>query len=291
MTRTARGFTLIELLVVISIIALLIALLLPALGQAREAGLNAKCMSNLHQIGTAMAGFTTDNGFFPGAHTAGPRFASAMLVWMPQIREYTDDEENVFNCPIEDEKWYWKQKFGSGKEAVYGYHKDEVRIFWNDPFSYGYNDWGVQEFTNPHLGLGNHIDRAPPGKMIVLGGPEIGQLPVDRVIQPDDMIAVGDNMPDNVWDGIIDPGDWTDSLMHEWPGQRHQGGGYFDFVDGHVEYFLQKDNYIQPFGGGRRNASLVDNLAIARRWNNDNQPHSEIWDTNGGRGRRSGGGR
>lgn len=61
-----RGFTLIELLVVVAIIALLMAILLPSLGSAREQAKAIKCLSNLKQIGTAMVRYFQDNGdWFP----------------------------------------------------------------------------------------------------------------------------------------------------------------------------------------------------------------------------------
>ena len=244
--RKAVGFTLVELLVVISIIALLVSIIAPHLGRAKQHARAAKCGSNVHQMAVAMKTYGTTWGYYPGHHLVGPSVA----VWPTRVRKYTGGGMGAFNCPSADEAYLWRKQYGSGQPAEHGYEADEVRLTWQSGFTYGYNDWGVREFTDPHLGLGGHC-----------GHSVHGEVRLSRVVLPSDMIALADSKADRVWDTAIDPNDFEDN---EWPSKRHFGHSQVAFCDGHVE-FISQAKLIEPSHWARR------------RWNNDHKSHKEFW--------------
>ena len=126
------GFTLVELLVVISIIALLIALLLPAIKQARAVARITQCQSNLHQITLAVAAYAGDNADqfpVPPLQTYSYSGLDPAWTWMAQfiggddqggwppvaavpadvrpLATYIDPYSTAYHCPEDVGPHFW----------------------------------------------------------------------------------------------------------------------------------------------------------------------------------------
>jgi prepilin-type N-terminal cleavage/methylation domain-containing protein/prepilin-type processing-associated H-X9-DG protein len=147
--RAGRGFTLIELLVVIAIIGVLIALLLPAVQAAREAGRRAQCINNLKQLGLAIHNYEGVVGVLPptlvitgtggavtwtnsfGAHPRILPFAEQGVIfnsinfdvdmYMPQNRTATENRLSILVCPSEVQREFVHPAGGAMNVCNYGY--------------------------------------------------------------------------------------------------------------------------------------------------------------------------
>jgi prepilin-type N-terminal cleavage/methylation domain-containing protein/prepilin-type processing-associated H-X9-DG protein len=114
-----RGFTLIEILVVVAIIALLVAILLPSLRNAREVAKATVCGTRLEQVFKATLMYTHANddrlpyyGFFAGRPDDYSEW------WVTQIARYVGNRYEIYLCPT-DPKPY---------QVIVAYHKGSIRM-------------------------------------------------------------------------------------------------------------------------------------------------------------------
>src|SRR5579859_7123794 len=165
--KSLFGFTLIELLVVIAIIAILAAILLPVLEKAEDQARQVNCLSNMHQIGLALAMYPTDFKQYPNCLKPDP---GGYYVWQPRLLDLMGGNRKAFWCPAALLPSTWDTNANTTLQHVVGENGklDSFGIVTTgggnngSRFSLGYNDWGVDR-SNPNVVLGMGADvGAPP---------------------------------------------------------------------------------------------------------------------------------
>jgi prepilin-type N-terminal cleavage/methylation domain-containing protein len=161
-----RGVTLIELLVVIALIGILVALLLPAVQAAREAGRRASCQNNLRQIALAVQNYETAKGLYPPSALFAP--GSAILTnnqsWSihGRILPYIEHEA-AFVLVNLNEAWDAQANTGVPTSRIASYLcpsevHDTIRVDSNGrpliyPHTYGFN-FGTWKVWDPVTNTG-----------------------------------------------------------------------------------------------------------------------------------------
>ena len=157
--RTKNAFTLIELLVVIAIIAILMAILLPGLNNARKMAIRTQCVSNVKNIGTALVSYCDDkSGLLPLINAGGFTEAYSGSRVLSTFSDYLGKNLRVLYCPTNrkitytgptSSFWGYRGKFTGEKLTKYtarAYYKDCIIL------DTSYPSWGDGRYVNHQNG-------------------------------------------------------------------------------------------------------------------------------------------
>lgn len=153
-----KGFTLIELLVVISIIALLLAILMPALGKVKEKAGQIICRSNQRQAMISSITYSVDNNGYNL-----PSWATRGQAWYVFLESYIQSTSDMISCP-QARKPLEDAYHGSANGAM-GAAKNSWIVYAEDiPGGYGYNNWLENDYGGGGKGILKHADAKRPAE-------------------------------------------------------------------------------------------------------------------------------
>ena len=219
-----RAFTLIELLVVIAIIAILAAMLLPALSKAVEAGRTATCLNNLKQTYLANSNYVNDWNSYPTPNCRSADTDDAKRIrWWRGLGPYVNSKWSSLQNEDTDKQW-------AARQAIWGCpsNLDKTRV------GKSITHYGMSAAFEYHGSMGHHTGMTPPGQTFGTYG-----ISPSR-IKNNVAMLYGDRRSQEQWEQKISPS-LALSQQPFWPDTRHFDMANLVHLDGHIKKRILKE--------------------------------------------------